>query len=482
MGTDRVRTRTLIFVLTTGFVAVSLLVTVLVLRQVLVSDIGAVTDRSLQTQGQDLTRLFTAGRADVEENPGDLAQRILTEYYQSDVTDLNESLLVVDGDEILAAVGPELTGLSPTIAELTATIEDEPSRLADGSSDQGPIRILVRQVGQNGSLGSASLVIALSVDDQRDFIDRAFRDALLAALGTLLVAFPLAWLAAGRAFRPIELLADTAQDITANRSDARLAPQGTAEMAHLIESFNEMVDRLEQAVKEQRRFLNDASHELRTPLTVIRGHLEVAGQPDDETNETDDVRTIALTELDRMGRIVDDLLVLARSNQIDFLRFGPVDSDDFMSSIMARVSGMSDHNWVMDAMPLGVFDADGQRLDQVMLNLCVNAARHTPPGGEIGLGAQLDTHRFRMWVRDTGEGIDPADHQRIFERFQRGSTERSPAGGAGLGLSIVKAVAEAHNGRVSVASEPGAGSTFTVEIPAGQSPQHKLNPNPPKED
>jgi signal transduction histidine kinase len=132
---------------------------------------------------------------------------------------------------------------------------------------------------------------------------------------------------------------------------------------------------------------------------------------------------------------------------------------------MTRVSAMSDHRWVVDAMPLGVLHADVQRLDQVMLNLCINAARHTPPGGEIGIGAELESDCFRMWVRDTGEGIDEADHERIFERFRRGTTQRSPGGSAGLGLSIVRAIAEAHGGTATVESELGQGARFIVVIP-----------------
>jgi signal transduction histidine kinase len=306
------------------------------------------------------------------------------------------------------------------------------------------------------------------VEDQQAFLDRAFRDGLLVAAGTLLLVAPVVWLVAGRMLRPIELLADTAQDITVHDLSQRLPRQGTAEIADLIERFNAMVDRLETAVREQRRFLNDASHELRTPLTVMRGHLEVASHDPDKANAA---IGIALTELDRMGRIVDDLLVLARAGQIGFLRVGPVDSDDFLSSIHSRVVGMSDHAWVIDAMPLGVVHADGQRLDQIMLNLCVNAARHTPSGGEIGIGAELTTDRFRMWVRDTGEGIDPDDLDLIFERFHRGRGPQAsgPTGvGAGLGLSIVRAIAEAHGGTATVTSTLGEGSTFTVSIPANR--------------
>lgn len=500
MKVSEIRTRTLILAMTTGFVALALLVTVVALRQVLVTETAVVTDRSLRTQGQELSRLLADAEPAAGESLPELTERVLADYYATEVTSSNKTMTVIADGGIVASVGPSLVGLSPTATELIETAGSDEADgtvqsdstvladsavladgtvLADGLSERGPLRLLARPVEiVSVPVGSAEagpglqegpqqghLVIALSTEEQQGFIDRAFRDAMLVALGTLLVIFPLAWLVAGRFMRPIELLADTAQDITAQELSQRLPTQGTAEIAHLIESFNAMVDRLETAVQEQRRFLNDASHELRTPLTVMRGHLEVARR---DPEKAIDASSVALTELDRMGRIVDDLLVLARAKQIGFLRAGPVDSDDFLSSILARVSGMSDHRWVVDAMPLGVLRADVQRLDQIMLNLCVNAARHTPSGGEIGIGAELATDHFRMWVRDTGEGIDEAEHERIFDRFHRASSNRHSGGGAGLGLSIVRAVAEAHGGSVSVDSAPGKGSRFTVIIPTDE--------------
>lgn len=463
MRTGELRTRTVILGIVVGFVALSLLVAVVILRQVLVAQTAVVTDRSLRTQGQELSRLLADDELHDGESPAEQADRVLSDYYESEVGGSNKQLLVVADGEAIASVGPELGTVTPTIASLTSG-GDEAVSLSDGQTASGPVRILARPLlGTDGAPDDYDLVIVLSTEEQQGFVDRAFRDAVLVAAGTLLLMSPLAWLVAGRVLRPVELLAETAEDITAHDLGQRLPVQGTAEMADLIRSFNAMVDRLEGAVNEQRRFLNDASHELRTPLTVMRGHLEVARKKPDKAA---DATAVALTELDRMGRIVDDLLVLARANEIGFLRLAPVDSDDFLSSILNRVSGMSDHRWVADAVPLGVVHADVQRLDQVMLNLCVNAARHTPPGGEIGIGAELVAGTLRMWVRDTGEGIPASEHTRIFERFQRGSSLRTTGKGAGLGLSIVRAIAEAHGGSVAVASEPGEGATFTVCIPA----------------
>jgi two-component system OmpR family sensor kinase len=217
---------------------------------------------------------------------------------------------------------------------------------------------------------------------------------------------------------------------------------------------------LESAIGNQRRFLDDASHELRTPITIMRGHLELAN---DDPSQLLDSRDIVLAELDRMARIVDDLLVLARAEQIDFLRRQPIDTDAFLSSLLDRSRALSSHNWLLDELAVGVIDADADRLTQAMLNLAVNAARHTPIGGDIAIGGRFEGDDFALWVRDTGEGIDVTDHERIFQRFTRATADRS-GGSAGLGLAIVQAIAQAHGGRVEVDSVPGLGATFTITI------------------
>jgi signal transduction histidine kinase len=225
-----------------------------------------------------------------------------------------------------------------------------------------------------------------------------------------------------------------------------------------------MLDRVESGVAAQRRFVDDAGHELRTPITIVRGHLEVL-----DPTDPDDVRaTVALVddELGRMNRMVSDLLLLARSEQPSFLHVERVDVAALSADIVDKVERLGDREWVLETAARVDAQMDPQRVTQAVVALADNACRHTRPGDRIGLGSQLAGGRLRFWVSDTGPGIAAADRDRIFERFARGSTAPRRSDGAGLGLSIVRAIAVAHGGQVLVDSVPGRGATFSIVIPA----------------
>jgi signal transduction histidine kinase len=169
-------------------------------------------------------------------------------------------------------------------------------------------------------------------------------------------------------------------------------------------------------------------------------------------------------ELDRMNRIVNDLLLLAKAQQPNFLAFELVDVGGLTGGLLDKASALGDRRWVLDASAVGTIDADRQRLTQAVIQLAQNAVQHTNPGDMIGIGSAISGGRASLWVRDTGPGITPEMQERIFERFTRGVARRSGTG-AGLGLAIVRAIAEGHGGAVRVDSTPGAGATFTIEVP-----------------
>jgi two-component system OmpR family sensor kinase len=230
-----------------------------------------------------------------------------------------------------------------------------------------------------------------------------------------------------------------------------------------------MLDRVESAVVEQRRFVDDAGHELRTPITIVRGHLEVLDPADPE----DVANTVELVddELGRMNRMVSDLLLLARSEQPEFLRPEPVDLAALTEAIFDKVTGLGERDWVLDSVARVEAVLDPQRVTQAVVALADNAVHHTSDGARIALGSDHGPGVVRFWVADSGVGVAEEDRERIFERFARGGSGRR-SDGAGLGLSIVRAIAVAHGGRVTLDSEPGRGATFTVEVPAVAAPPH----------
>lgn len=216
----------------------------------------------------------------------------------------------------------------------------------------------------------------------------------------------------------------------------------------------------------QRQVLGDAGHELRTPITVMRGHLELLDTGD--RAEVAATRTLVLDELDRMGRLVDDLSTLATADRPDFLRLEPVNVGLLVRDIAEKARSLGERDWMVEASEDVTVTADGQRLTQALLQLADNAVRHTSESDTIALGTSLDhvTRSVRLWVRDTGPGVAAADSERIFRRFERaGEGTRGRESGSGLGLAIVAAIAKAHGGRVVLYSTPGVGATFTVVIP-----------------
>jgi two-component system, OmpR family, sensor kinase len=241
-----------------------------------------------------------------------------------------------------------------------------------------------------------------------------------------------------------------------------VADRDRDEIAQLARTFNAMLDRLESAFATQRAFVSDASHELRTPITIVRGHLELLG---DDPQERRDTVALVTDELDRMTRFVDDLLLLAKAERDDFLHVSDVELGALTEELFDKAGALGARQWQLDFRGEALVRADRQRLTQAIMGLAQNAVQHTADGDPIWLGSDADRDNVRLWVRDSGPGVALEDQERIFERFARASATRRRSEGAGLGLAIVRAIAEAHGGRVALSSKPGAGATFTVIIP-----------------
>jgi heavy metal sensor kinase len=278
-----------------------------------------------------------------------------------------------------------------------------------------------------------------------------------------------AWLTRA-ALRPIDQITQTAQSIVSAEDLSRRVPvpESNDELQRLTITINDMLARMEALFNAQRRFVADVSHELRTPLAAMQGNLDVlsrgaAHDPELLAESLADMRS----EVNRLIRMVNDLLLLAQSDAGVQLRREPVELDTLLLEVHREMRSLA--NGVQ--LRLGAEDqatvlGDRDRIKQAVLNLVVNAIQHTPPGGAVTLGLATDGGEAVVSVADTGTGIDPAALPHIFERFYRGDRARTrDRGGAGLGLAIVKWIVEAHGGSVAVESAPGRGSVFSLRLP-----------------
>ncbi|MFD5553025.1 ATP-binding protein [Streptomyces sp. NPDC127068] len=276
----------------------------------------------------------------------------------------------------------------------------------------------------------------------------------------LMMTTGIGWAVAGRILRPVRLVRTTAAQLTEQDLTRRIPVQGRDDVAALAETFNAMLDRLERAFAAQREFVDDAGHELRTPITIVRGHLELMGDDPVEREET--VR-IVLEELERMSRIVEDLLLLAKAERPDFVAPGPVQLGELTADVFVKARALGEREWTLGSVADAEVRLDAQRITQAMVQLAQNAVQHTVAGQRVTLGSRIEGDRVELYVADTGPGVQPQDAQVIFERFRRGTARRGARGtGAGLGLSIVKAIAEGHGGRVELRPTEGGGATFAL--------------------
>ncbi len=335
----------------------------------------------------------------------------------------------------------------------------------------------------------ASVVAGADVESMSPAPREVLTAVLFVAPVILLLSIVGAYVIAGRAFRPLDVVVNEVEAITDGRSlHRRLALIGTGnELSRLGATLNAMLSRLESSFGALRRFTADASHELKTPLTVLRADLERALNAPPQSTEQLVALEEALVETRRMTDLVDSLLTLARADEGRFdIQREPVPLEPLVRDvydaavILGEDAGISVSLPVLeDATVLG----DEPRLRQLFMNLVMNAIKYSSRGGhiDITLSHRLDSITFS--VKDTGVGIAAGDLPHIFERFWRADRARSRAserGGFGLGLAISQWIAQAHGGTITVSSRLGRGTTFTVNFPRpGQSPPPVPPPHPP---
>jgi signal transduction histidine kinase len=363
-------------------------------------------------------------------------------------------------DEVGDARGP---GLRPA----------EIGRAADGSTFfverslpgiEGTARVLARPAASNGR--TVVVAVGQSLGDRDEALSGVVTSFAVGGAVAILLASGIGYLLASAGLAPVEAMRRRAREVSFGRADERLPlPQARDEVRRLGETLNEMLDRLRASFERERRFVADASHELRTPVAVVKTELEGALSTDDYGPEVRDALVAAVEECDRLAQLAEDLLVLARAGEGELpVRRETLQVRDLIEGVRERFVDRARHQERSIRIDLAddqELEADPLRVRQALGNLVDNALRHGT--GEILLGSRPAGGGVELDVSDEGTGFAPDIAPRAFDRFARGNHART-AGGAGLGLAIVRAIAEAHGGRAEIV--PGQRATVRLWLPA----------------
>jgi heavy metal sensor kinase len=434
-----------------AFFSVLFLLFSLFLYGVLARSLQLRLDQALTSEAEVTAGLLAD---ELEEMHGDVGKASVEAV--SEMQMQGTPVAIFQGSRMLAASGPVPGPELAALAKLT------PSNAVISSHGA---RVAVHHMAPYAILAYGSLEpIAANL--------RLVRETLLFGTPLMLLLAGLGgYLLATHGIAPLRWMAEQARQISGSNLHRRLEIGNAAEELQLLAaSFNELLSRLDQSFEGMRRFVADASHELRTPLSVIRGEADVALSQERSASEYRESLAIVLDESRRLSRLVDDLLNLARADsgrvklQVEEFYFNELVADCCRAleplaaarRIRLECAGETDTP----------FRGDEQLLRRLVLNLLDNAIRYTPAGGTVAAAIEAEAHGVRLRISDTGPGIpaDAASH--IFERFYRVDRARTREdGGFGLGLSIVKWIAETHHGAVELDSRPEQGTTFTVTLP-----------------
>jgi heavy metal sensor kinase len=333
-----------------------------------------------------------------------------------------------------------------------------------------PYRLLAVRVVSKA--GEQVLVVGTSLAADMRSVRTLLWSLLIAGPIGLAAAGAGGWWLASKALRPVASITNQARRIGRGAMDEQIeVPPVNDELQRLALTLNWMLDRLRAGRERERRFLADGAHELRTPLAVMRSELDVALMSPDLDGDARRAMESTREEVERMARLADDLLTLARIDEgkLDLL-LEPVDLRDLASSVARRIEFLAATKKVrilITGEPT-IVPGDRHRLEQVVANLLINAIEHSPEGAAVEVDTGATEGGVRLSVRDRGPGIPPESLPFVFQRFYRRETARTGDGprGSGLGLAICKEIVESHGGRIWINSDRAAGSTFTFELPS----------------
>jgi len=386
---------------------------------------------------------------------------------------LPNGTIVTNEPELLGVAGaadPEPEGSA------TQRIEDRQARKLRGAGDGyttvstpdvGDIRLYVRPVVRDGQR-----VATIGVGESLEPVEKAqhgvAKTFLLAGMFALAAAVLAGFAVASRVSRPLRRMAATAAAVGGGSISERIDVDDLdGEIRVLADSFNHMLDRLDDAFARQRAFVSDASHELRTPLTIVRGQFEVlARQPEVSTEDVRRVNRLVSTEIERMEGLVDDLLLLAKTEEGRPLQRRDLELQPYVGELFDGLSLSADRDFELGPVSDVTVNVDPNRLSQVIHNLAQNAVAHTSRGGLVRLSAQRGGRKVLFAVEDDGPGIPPGERDRVFDRFHRTDYSRARSdGGSGLGLAIARAIVEAHGGRIRARESAEGGARLEFDIP-----------------
>ena len=418
------------------------------------AELGNAVDAGLRSRAETLlAALDPADPSLGPVNPLAEEDEAFTQLLATDGT-VVESSPILEGRPLLPPTSVRDLG-GPAFLDRTVPTAEEPV----------PARILALPTG-----GGLVVVVASSLEEQSEAV--AALVGLLAVGGpvALAVATGLVWILTGWAFRPVERMRTEAEAVSMSEPDRRLTvPSTRDEVAGLVGSLNRMLDRLEEALDRERRFVDDASHELRTPVAALKAELELAVSRSRTKEELEAAVRRAAADSEALARLTEDLLVLARADRGRLpVRPAAVDLDEVIEEVERALSHRASEAGItverhVDATPPA--RVDPVRFRQALSNLLDNAVRHTAPGGRVRLTASRVDGAVLLEVADTGPGFPAETLAHPFEPFARASTVRGREGGAGLGMAIVRAVVEAHGGSVTLDNPDGGGARVRLRFP-----------------
>ena len=448
----------------TAVVVVALTSVIVITRAVMLGQVADAANQAVEQEIEEFRHFAAEGTDPETADPFASPARLVEVYLSRQIPDTRESHLGLINGRLLQMDTSALSGdfpapLSPQEPLLTEILDSAESAGITRDAERGPTH-WGRVAVDYGTGEVAQFAVAYFTAQDRAEVHQQIRTLAALGLGGLAASVLIGWLIAGQIIAPLRRLQSVAGSISNSDLTRRVPVGGRDEITELATTFNAMLDRLERAYAEQRQFVDDAGHELRTPITVVRGQLELL-----ETSPPEErARSVALAtaELDRMARMVNDLLTLDVADSGEFVRPELVDVAELTIDIEDKARTLDERVSLVE-LAEGTVLLDDQRVTEAVLELVGNALRYSD--GPVELGSTFVGDVWRIWVRDSGPGVPEEERAGLFSRFHRGDAATARTGGAGLGLAIVHAIGQAHGGRAFVESEVGVGSVFGLEVP-----------------